>query len=177
MTKLHSATSALASLVLFQNALVATSNCAPIEKLGATNLERFDYSVDMDVSDDCDYTVTIQMKHDPNLPIPDDPMTQCDPSSLPPDIASDGIPYFAFRWRYESVPDHIRLATGIDHISLDFNPCGHPPFGVFTIPHYDFHIYLESPEFRQCMTCDKMPDTPACDLESQSTPSGNGEFL
>jgi len=69
----------------------------------------------------------------------------------------------AGRWGYQTVPMRIKMAAGIDHISIDFNPCGHPPFNAFTVPHYDVHIYKVDPEYRACMTCMKPIGVPICD--------------
>ncbi len=35
-------------------------------------------------------------------------------------------------------------ATGIDHISLDYNPHGHDPEGIYTHEHFDIHFYYVS---------------------------------
>lgn len=32
--------------------------------------------------------------------------------------------------------------TGYDHVTLDWNPRGHPPPGVYDVPHFDVHFYL-----------------------------------
>jgi len=32
-----------------------------------------------------------------------------------------------------------------DHLALDWNPQGHPPPMVYTVPHFDFHFYMISP--------------------------------
>jgi hypothetical protein len=34
--------------------------------------------------------------------------------------------------------------TGIDHISLDWNPKGHIPKGLYDVPHFDVHFYPDS---------------------------------
>ncbi len=34
--------------------------------------------------------------------------------------------------------------TGYDHVALDWNPAGHPPEGIYTVPHFDFHFYAVS---------------------------------
>lgn len=143
--------------------------------LGTPSWERFDASLDISVDAGCHYRWTYEFQHDENLPIPDDPANQCNPASVPPVLASDGLPYFAFRWHYESVPDYFYKATGITHISLDFNPCGHPPQDVFTAPHYDIHTYRVSPEFRTCMLCEPIPGSPICQ-PSQTTESGQAFF-
>ena len=122
----------------------------------------------------------VKFKHDDTLPLPDDPAGQCDPTIVPPKIAStDGLPYYAGRWAYQTVPKYIKKAAGIDHISIDFNPCGHPPFNVFTVPHYDFHIYKVDPEYRTCMTCVQPIGAPICDPspDAQTTSNGLGEFV
>jgi hypothetical protein len=31
--------------------------------------------------------------------------------------------------------------TPFDHVSVDWNPMGHPPAGTYDVPHFDFHFY------------------------------------
>ena len=187
MSPLQIAALAIASLALgyapqahATPASIDMANCDPIRNLGVSNLDRFEYSVDMDINESCEYTVQMKFKHDDTLPLPDDPAGQCDPTIVPPKIAStDGLPYYAGRWAYQTVPKYIKKAAGIDHISIDFNPCGHPPFNVFTVPHYDFHIYKVDPEYRTCMTCVQPIGAPICDPspDAQTTSNGLGEFV
>ncbi|WP_439879793.1 hypothetical protein ACSX1A_11485 [Pontibacter sp. MBLB2868] len=33
-------------------------------------------------------------------------------------------------------------ATGIKTVMVDWNPMGHEPAGVYTVPHFDFHFYM-----------------------------------
>jgi hypothetical protein len=33
-------------------------------------------------------------------------------------------------------------ATLFNHVGLDWNPGGHPPFPIYTHPHFDFHYYM-----------------------------------
>jgi hypothetical protein len=96
-----------------------------LEVLGTNSWKALSAKVDATVDDQCMYTMEIQFQHDPNMPIPTDPATQCDPAVMPPVLASDGRPYYAYRWLYEKVPDYVKAATGVDHISFDFAPCGH----------------------------------------------------
>ncbi len=35
--------------------------------------------------------------------------------------------------------------TGFDHVMLDWNPAGHEPAHVYTLPHFDFHFYSITP--------------------------------
>lgn len=32
--------------------------------------------------------------------------------------------------------------TPFDHIGINWNPMGHPPQDIFTVPHFDFHFYM-----------------------------------
>jgi hypothetical protein len=41
-------------------------------------------------------------------------------------------------------PPSEAAATGIDHVMLDWNPAGHEPEHVYTLPHFDFHFYTIS---------------------------------
>lgn len=93
--------------------------------LGTNSWEELSAKVDATVDDDCMYTLEIQFQHSKSLPVPTDPATQCDPAVTPPALASDGLPYYAYRWFHEKVPEYVKAATGIDHVSFDFAPCGH----------------------------------------------------
>jgi hypothetical protein len=44
------------------------------------------------------------------------------------------------------------MKTAFDHISLDWNPKGHEPPGVYDTPHFDFHFYMISPQAREKIT-------------------------
>ena len=59
-----------------------------------------------------------------------------------------------------TVPPAAR-ALGIltDHVSLDWNPHGHEPVGLFTLPHFDVHFYTVPMAERMTW----MPGTPLFD--------------
>jgi hypothetical protein len=42
--------------------------------------------------------------------------------------------------------------TGFDHVELDWNPQGHEPETIYTLPHFDFHFYTISAARQQAMT-------------------------
>jgi hypothetical protein len=46
------------------------------------------------------------------------------------------------------LPLHLKATqlTPFDHIGLNWNHNGHPPPGVFDVPHFDFHFYMISVE-------------------------------
>jgi len=118
---------AVSAITLLSQTLIASaidySGCEPIENLGLANLDRFDYSVDFDITSTensgggttCSYELGIAFKHDETLPVPTNPAQACNPAVQPPVLApEDGLPYYAFRWAYERVSNHIKRATGID---------------------------------------------------------------
>ena len=42
-------------------------------------------------------------------------------------------------------------------------PCGHPAFGVYTVPHYDVHVYYITTEERESrIGCAESPPAPVC---------------
>lgn len=42
--------------------------------------------------------------------------------------------------------------TGYNHVVLDWNPAGHIPEGVYSVPHFDVHFYLISHGEREAIT-------------------------
>jgi len=38
-------------------------------------------------------------------------------------------------------PSEVKASTFFDHFELNWEPQGHPPPGIFTVPHFDFHFY------------------------------------
>ncbi|WP_207425088.1 DUF5602 domain-containing protein [Pedobacter sp. SYSU D00535] len=59
--------------------------------------------------------------------------------------------------------------TPFDHITLDWNPHGHPPENVFDKPHFDIHFYMMSEQERFAIG----PDDPKIELlpEAQFMPA------
>jgi hypothetical protein len=59
---------------------------------------------------------------------------------------------------FTSLPDHANLVlplhhkakevTPFDHIYFGYNENGHPPAGVFTVPHFDAHFYMTTNQER-----------------------------
>ena len=75
------------------------------------------------------------------------------PAPLPPDGPGE--------WSW--VPEMPGIATEllpVDHVSFDWNPHGHPPPGIFDVPHVDVHFYLISREQRDEITPGSCPDAP-----------------
>lgn len=55
---------------------------------------------------------------------------------LPPEEKKDGT-----EWEY-LVPMPPGPKTAFNHVAIDWNPHGHPPPGIYTFPHFDFHFYV-----------------------------------
>jgi len=53
-----------------------------------------------------------------------------------------------------AMPDPVRSATGVDHLTFYWEPMGHPP-GPFLTPHFDFHFYAISDSARGAITCNE----------------------
>lgn len=78
----------------------------------------------------------------------------------------------------------IPLPTGADvepynHLTLDWNPHGHIPPGIYDVPHFDFHFYMISSQEREQITCDvndsKCMKTPTPDsLPANYVPTPEG---
>ncbi len=64
----------------------------------------------------------------------------------------DGIGHSTFE--YELLFPKEASATPFTHISLNWNPSGHAPEGFTTVPHYDFHFNMLTPEERDAIGAD-----------------------
>ncbi len=40
----------------------------------------------------------------------------------------------------------------MDHITIDWEPHGHPPAGIYTLPHFDAHFYMITPAQQAAIT-------------------------
>lgn len=58
------------------------------------------------------------------------------------------------------LPEEIRKASGVDHLTFYWEPMGHPPTPFLT-PHFDFHFYVVDNASRQAMDCknEKKPES------------------
>ncbi len=54
--------------------------------------------------------------------------------------------------------------TGFDHISLDWNPKGHAPLGIYDIAHFDVHFYLIDHKTRDKIIAVEK-DIPVCEKQ------------
>jgi len=58
------------------------------------------------------------------------------------------------------LPQNVPIAP-YKHITLDWNPMGHEPPGVYDRPHFDMHFYFITNAERQMISC-MGPDAPVC---------------
>lgn len=58
------------------------------------------------------------------------------------------------------MPADIKAKTVIDHVSIDYIAGGHPPPGVYDVPHFDVHFYFNSQASQNAVDCSNkaLPD-------------------
>ena len=116
----------------------------------------FHYQLDLT---DTNYHFKLTFQHNTQLPIPSD-ASDCNPQQ--PKLAPDGLPYLVSREHLVLFPHHIQKVLGMYGFSVDWMGCGHPPLGVYTIPHYDLHFYYISESQRDKIGCPEAPPAPVC---------------
>ncbi|GAB3493277.1 DUF5602 domain-containing protein [Spirosoma knui] len=42
-----------------------------------------------------------------------------------------------------ALPDEATTQTPFKHVMINWNPQGHEPAGIYTVPHFDFHFYIQ----------------------------------
>jgi hypothetical protein len=90
-----------------------------LSALGSNGLSVVAYEYEIEVDADCQFTMTTHFSH------PDTFSVGTAETCLPGvDALEDGLPILEGRWRWERFPKHVYEATGLDHLSLDYNPCG-----------------------------------------------------
>jgi hypothetical protein len=170
----------------------ANSTSEPLPVTPSESADRFDPSYRFLVNPEtCFYDFTFSMKHDPTLPhaggwntdYPNgvtreefDAVCSRDSNA----IASDGRPYRERRKFVFNFGDDVKSITGLfDHMSIDYNPCGHHDETFFGRAHYDMHMYTVSEEWRTIMNCETTPCDPndcKFDQNFQTLESGKAFF-
>jgi hypothetical protein len=68
---------------------------------------------------------------------------------LPAGPTSETVDFVEYPLLFDSkIQPLIEALTPFKHLILNWEPHGHPPVGVFTFPHIDFHFYMISPAER-----------------------------
>jgi hypothetical protein len=71
------------------------------------------------------------------------------------EAALSGLPAAAqgrHEWEYRMSLPAEAAGSGYDHVSLDWNPHGHIPEGVYNVPHFDVHFYIIDSVARNAIT-------------------------
>lgn len=75
------------------------------------------------------------------------------PPDGPPVVDPDNILTIGF-------PEEVTSASFVDHMTFHWEPGGHPPVGVFTLPHFDMHLFAISVEEEHAIDCTNLTGTP-----------------
>jgi hypothetical protein len=178
--------------IILQDPYAKANSATGIPVSTSESADRFQasYSI-LHHQETCLYDLSFSMKHDPTLPLAGGWNSNyqngvdrqefnrlCNRDSM--EIAEDGKPYRERRKFLFQFGQDVKDITGIfDHMSIDFNPCGHHDDIFFGRPHYDFHMYTVSEKWRTIMNCDATPCNPhdcKFDKTFQSTESGKAFF-
>jgi len=158
-----------------------------LSMLGENSWNRLRPGWALTVNDQCLYEFVFQFEHDETLPSGrrnfEDECAFEDSSTRQPFVADDGIPFLEPRKFWEQFPDYVWATIGFNHLSIDWNACGHRPRG-YSLSHYDFSFYRVTPEFRaNTLTCDLqsdaqiiVPGEKVCSFQ-QDTTNGMGFFI
>jgi len=144
--------------------------------LGTPNLDKYDANLsfkieereDVKGDDECIYTLSIDF--DPSgkeTPPGDTDFTgNCAPNDSQGN-ATDGLPWHAHRRHWIRLSEEIESVTGLNHLSMEWVPCGRAPAG-FRQARWDFNFYTVSPEIRSFMVCDEFKTPSVCQYNQAS---------
>lgn len=148
-----------------------------LQVLGPPNLDKYQGTYDVTVDDDCQYLLRFDFKHNSDNPVPvnsNDFTASCNPSNTAK--ASDGLTHHALRRNWLPFPQYVELATGFNHMSLNWKPCGLEPLGLRQ-PRYDVNFYNVIPQYRKFMSCNEFPTKlPSQCQYNQTDYLGRGHF-
>lgn len=80
--------------------------------------------------------------------------------------ALDGLPSTGMSMYLLPLP--VQAPAPYELVELDWNAQGHPPEGVYTVPHFDFHFYTITRAERDAI----MPSDPHYAMEANNLPTG-----
>jgi hypothetical protein len=64
----------------------------------------------------------------------------------------DGGPDHTFEYEVSFPPE--AADTAFNHMGFNWNPAGHGPKGIFTMPHFDVHFYMATTDYRHKIVVD-----------------------
>ena len=74
------------------------------------------------------------------------PEAEFDPTVPPPTDTSEMSTIL-------TLPADVTDTTFVNHVSVEYNPAGHPPMDIYTRPHFDFHYYAIPPDEVAAIDC------------------------
>lgn len=147
--------------------------------LGVENLDQYDatvsFSIDHWETGECIYN--IHLEYDPSKK-----ETPAGPNEFRGSCAADdkqgtttdGKAWHNSRRHWTRLPENVVEATGLNHLSLEWLPCGRAP-GGFRQARWDVVLYTVDPEYRAFMICDKFKTPNVCQY-NQTTHIGRRMF-
>ena len=118
--------------------------------LGINSFDELSYTEDIHVDENCDYHFSVNFSHNEAFPVGTE--DTCVPGV---NADYDGLPMLAGRWFWHQYAPYIEEATGMNHLSLDYNPCGReyrtPPV---LIPDLSGQQYISLPCCCYLLLCD-----------------------
>lgn len=138
--------------------------------LGTPNLTQYDGKIDLSVEerddDECIYTIHLDFDPSGKETPPGNGGYEgsCATNS---GNATDGIPWHAPRRHWMRFPEHIADITGLNHLSMEWVPCGRPPLG-YRQARWDLNFYTVEPEYRSFMVCDTFKTPSVCQYDQTS---------
>jgi len=152
------------------NLLFESIDDVDLSFLGTPNLTQYDGKLDFSVekreNDECIYT--IHLDFDPGrkeTPVGNDGFEGNCASNT--GNATDGKPWHAHRRHWTRFPEHVVDITGLNHLSMEWVPCGRPPLGLRQA-RWDLNFYTIMPEYRSFMVCDKFKTPSVCQYNQTS---------
>lgn len=88
--------------------------------------------------------------------------------------ADDDLPWHTPRRHWMRLPEELVDATGLNHLSMEWVPCGRAPAG-FQQARWDLNFYTVIPEYRSFMICDTFKTPKVCQY-NQTTHLGRRMF-
>lgn len=147
--------------------------------LGVENLDQYDAKVSFDIdhweTGECIYTINVD--YDPSKK-----ETPAGPNEFRGSCAaddkqgttSDGKSWHGHRRHWMRLPENVVEATGLNHLSMEWLPCGRAP-GGFRQARWDIVLYTVIPEYRSFMICDTFKSPSVCQY-NQTTHLGRRMF-
>jgi len=141
--------------------------------LGTPNLTQYDVKMNFSITEkekteECIYKIHINFDPSRKETPPGDNNFEgnCAPNDSQGD-STDGLPWHAHRRHWIRLPDEIVDATGLNHLSMEWVPCGRAPAG-FRQARWDLTFYTVIPEYRAFMICDTFKTPSVCQYNQTS---------